>query len=115
MKASRPRFPQRKKSSFLLVLPHLIFIVALIGGYYYIWQHNFFYNYLAPIYLGVKIIIACDILIASVATILMPILTLAAGIGIMYLTKDFTFSIHSSDWQLIIMSIIGLFIRFLAR
>ncbi|MBV8802335.1 MAG: hypothetical protein JO131_05125 [Gammaproteobacteria bacterium] len=115
MKNTFPRFPQRKKSSFLLIFPHLLFIAALLWGYYYIWQHNYFYNYLAPIYIGVKIVIACDIFIASIGTILMPILALIAGIGIMYLRQDFIFSIHSSEWQLVMMSVIGFFIRFLAR
>jgi len=115
MKNIRPRFPKNKKSSLLLIFPHLIFIAILLGGYYYIWQHNFFYNYLASIYIGVKIIIACDIFIASIATSLAPILALIAGIGLMYLSKDFTFSIYSSEWQLLFMSIIGFFIRFLVR
>jgi hypothetical protein len=115
MRNTRPRFPKSKKSSLLIIFPHLIFIAALIGGYYYIWQHSLFYNYLASIYIGVKVIIACDIFIASISTILMPLLALSAGIGLMYLSKDFTFSIYSSEWQLIIMSIVGFFIRFLAR
>ena len=59
--------------------------------------------------------IACDIFIASITTILMPILALVAGIGLMYLNKDMTFSIYSPEWQLVIMSIIGFFIRFLVR
>ena len=115
MTTPRPRFPKGKKSPILLIFPHLIFIALLIGGYYYIWKNGLFYNYLTSIFTGLKIVIACDIFIASITTILMPILALVAGIGLMYLNKDMTFSIYSPEWQLVIMSIIGFFIRFLVR
>jgi len=115
MKNTPSRFPKNKKSSFLLIFPHLIFIAAILGGYYYIWQNNLFYNYLDSIYIGLKVIIACDIFIVSIATIWMPFLALLAGISLMYLSKNFTFSFYSSEWQLIIMSVIGFFIRLLAR
>jgi len=115
MKSNLPRFPKSKTSAWVLILPHLIFIAALIGGYYYIWHQNFFYNYLDSIYIGIKIIIACDIFIASIRTFLMPILALLAGAGLLYLSNDYSFSIGSTEWQLLIMSGVGFFIRFLVR
>jgi hypothetical protein len=116
MKSNRPKFPpQRSSYSVIALIPHLLLIAALIGGYYYIWNNNLFYLYLDKIYLGVKIIIACDIIIASISSTLAPILVLATGLGLLYLGQDYTFIFNSNAWQLIILSGIGFFMRILVR
>lgn len=116
MKTNRPRYP-RTRSSFSLIalIPHFIFIAAVIGAYYYIWQHNLFYNYLDQIYIGLKIVIACDIFIASIGSTLAPLLTLVVGLGLLYVSQDYQFSFYSNAWQLVILSGVGFIIRLLVR
>jgi hypothetical protein len=120
MKQDRPgmfRAPKTRRSAFsiMLVLPHLIFIAIMISIYYYLWQNNLFYNYLDDIYIGLKIIIACDIFIASIGSLLAPLIALIAGLTLLYLGQDYTFSLYSNAWQLVIMSGVGFFIRILVR
>jgi hypothetical protein len=109
--------PQSRKSSFsiLFIFPHLIFIAIVIGLYYYLWQHDLFYNYLDDIYIGVKIVIACDIFIASIGGILAPLIVLIVGLTLLYLGHDYTFSPYSNAWQLLMMSGVGFIIRIVVR
>lgn len=120
MKQGRPvivRSFKPRKSAFpiLSVLPHLIFIAILIGIYYYLWQNDLFYNYLNEIYIGLKVVIACDIFIASISSMLAPLIALIAGLIMLYLSHNYTFSMYANAWQLVIMSGVGFIIRILVR
>ena len=112
-----PRYPRQKRSAFSLIplLPHVILIAIVIGVYYYLFTNNLFFNYLDYIYIGVKCFILLDIFIASIGTILAPILSLIAGVVLLYLGQDYSFDIYSPAWELIIMAGIGFVIRFLVR
>jgi hypothetical protein len=120
MKQHRPgisNLNKSRKSAFSIksVLPHLIFIAIVIGVYYYIWRNNLFYNYLDDVYIGVKVVIACDIFIASIGSTLAPLIALVTGLTLLYLGQDYTFSFYSNAWQLLMMSIVGFIVRILVR
>jgi hypothetical protein len=96
---------------------HLILIAIIIGTYYYLSTNYLFPLWIDYIYYGGKILIALLIILASTRSALMPVITLASGLLILFLIQDYNIILISSvdAWQLIVMSVIGLFMTILVK
>ncbi|MCC2666993.1 MAG: hypothetical protein K0R24_285 [Gammaproteobacteria bacterium] len=103
--------------SLTSILSHIILIAIIIGTYYYLSTHHLFPMWIDYIYSGGKIVIAVLIILASARSALMPVITLTLGLLILFTIQDYTIPLISSvdAWQLIVMSVIGLFITILVK
>lgn len=118
----KPEYWERmhKKSRLFAVLPiipHLIIIALVFGGYYYITQNNLFPLWSTYIYWGMKLIIGFEILAIAALSLWGPILALLTGLSILFTTQVYDINLVTSadGWQLIIVSLIGLIVTIIIK
>lgn len=99
------------------IFPPIILIFLATAIYYYIDTHNLFPDWLYAIYIVLKIFIALQIIIGSARSLMMPIVTLLAGILILFTIQIYDINLVSSvtAWQLLIMAVIGFVISIVIK
>jgi len=103
--------------SFFSILPHIILIAMIIGGYYYLSLNSLFPTWIDYIYNGGKILIAFLIILASARSALMPVITLISGLLILFTIQMYNITLVSSvdGSELVILSFVGLIITMLVK
>ncbi len=99
------------------ILPHIILIALIIGGYYYLSVNDLFPQWIDYFYYGGKALIALIIILASARSGMMPILTLIAGLLILFVSQFYDISLTSPTdvWEILFMAFIGLIITILVK
>ncbi len=99
------------------ILPHIILIALIIGGYYYLATNDLFPQWIDYIYYGGKGLIALIIILASARSGMMPILALIIGLLILFTSQVYNITLISATdaWELLTMAFIGLIITILTK
>ncbi len=110
---------QNELFSVKSVVPHIIFIIAIIGTYYFLSSRDLFPQWIDYIYYGGKALIALIIILASARSAVMPILSLLSGLLILFLGQIYDYDIvivsPADAWQLLVIAFIGLIITILVK
>ena len=103
--------------SFFSIFPHIILILMIIGGYYYLSLHSLFPAWIDYIYNGGRGLIVFLVILGSARSALMPVITLISGLLILFTTQMYTITLVSSvdGSELVILSFIGLVITMLVK
>lgn len=95
------------------ILPHLLVIAVCIGLYYTMIHFYLFFEWGFFIYYAIKLVIAYEILIASVRSLLPPIGALFLGLAVLLFTNcNFLNTLMDADtaWQLAAIGLAGILI-----
>ena len=103
--------------AFTPIISNLIVIAVVLAIYYFFVINTLFPAWANIIYWAVKIVIAFEIIIASARSLIVPILSLLAGLLLMFLFQvhNLSFVSTADAWQLVIMGGIGFVITILVR
>lgn len=103
--------------SLFSILPNLIRIAIYLAVYFYLLTHDFFPQWLGQIFIGVKVLVALEVLLASGRSLLGPLLGLIAGCALLYLDRmyNLAFITNNDAWQLIIVSIVGVLLSIIIK
>ncbi len=95
----------------------VIFIAIVLAGYYYILNKGYFPEWIDYIYIGVKIIIAYQVIVGASQTLLIPLLALAIGLVNLFTIQIYHITLISpaDAWQLIIAAVIGFIIAIIIK
>jgi hypothetical protein len=111
--------PGRRNGSLFAIVPvltNIIAVIVFIAAYYYVFvQRQMYPEYSLYAYWGLKVLIAYNILVASMRSLWAPLLALAVGVAGLYVNSVTAvpyilsyLNISSADaWQVIGAGIIG--------
>ena len=109
-----------KNRSWFAVTPiisNVIFIAVIVGIYFYLASNGLFPEWIHVIYWVVKAIIAFEIIRASARSLVAPLLTLIAGLSLLFALQVYyiNFVTRSDAWHLIMMAVVGFVITLLVK
>jgi hypothetical protein len=108
-----------KKSLFSLgpILGNVIVCGLVIAAYFYITSHYLFAEWPLTVFWGSRVLIAFNILSASARSLLAPVLTVLASIGVYFSVTHYHIDLLTitDAKQLGLMAVMGFIVTFLLR
>lgn len=99
------------------IIPNAIIIAVVLGVYFFLASNYLFPDWISIIYWTAKVIVGFEIIRASARSLAAPILTLAAGLLLLFMMQVYNINLvtMSDAWQLLIMAGVGFVIAILVR